>query len=83
MPASRFVFCINTYFTLKYEYKLWIENTLISQSKILDGKIWIKTYTSSRLQIIGNTFDMITTISRNYKNKHFIVDKVSPRVSST
>ena len=42
-----------------------------------------KTYTSKGLQIIGNTFDMITIISRNYKNKHFIVDKVSPQASST
>ena len=42
-----------------------------------------KTYSTKELQIIGNTFDMITIISRNYKNKHFIVDKVSPQASST
>ena len=42
-----------------------------------------KTYTSKGLQIIGNTFDMITIISRNYKNKPLIFDKVSPQASST
>ena len=51
--------------------------------KILCMNHSTKTYTSKGLQIIGNTFDMITIISRNYKNKHFIVDKVSPQASST
>ena len=56
------------------------KNTL---DKLLNRKIWMKIITSKELQFIGNTFDMITIISRNYKNKHFIADKVSPQASST